>query len=520
MISVQEVLTRPLFNTARIVSGEQGLDRSIRWVHILDVPNFEALIHGNELILSTGAGIQNDNVLHYVKGLIDQGATALCFELGTHIHSVPTSVIEYANEHQFPIIVFDKVVRFVDLTQDIHAFLIDRHHHQLLELDDLSKSFQKLTLHKQGTLKLIKKIKEVIPYPLMYLPLQNETPYCVPVKPKEDIQFLQKQVEQHRDQYSELSYWTIDCVTYYVQTIEAMGQIWGYLLIEHSEVTSFEKLILDRASIALAQMILRRTYNEEKSLLQNNRWILDLMSDRSCNEREILTTIERRYPSVQAPFYYRICKVQHGHSIVENSDQYYVIQRIRALFEQKAIPVFITIHHDTILLFIIESKTCNRSFYDFFLAKMSSTESLNNFHLSFSSQKSKLHQVKEASSEAELVIQLHHTSFDTPYFYDELGIYQLLLTNSNDELDRFIRQQLKNLYLDNVRNRNELLCTLKVYLQNNCSKQKTAETLNIARQTLYHRLSKIEQLLGCKLNVDSFQRLSIEVALCAYELKS
>lgn len=145
-----------------------------------------------------------------------------------------------------------------------------------------------------------------------------------------------------------------------------MGQTWGYLLIEHSDVTSFEKLVLDRASIALAQMILRRTYNEEKSLLQSNRWILDLMNDRSCNEREILTTIERRFPTVQTPFYYRICKVQHRHSVVENSDQYYMIQRIRALFEQKAIPVFITIHHDSIILFIIESKACNRDFYDFF----------------------------------------------------------------------------------------------------------------------------------------------------------
>ncbi|GAK07170.1 PucR family transcriptional regulator [Geomicrobium sp. JCM 19038] len=520
MISVQEILTRPLFNTARVVCGEKGLNRSIRWVHILDVPNFESLIHGNELILSTGAGIQNDNALHYVKGLIDQGATALCFELGTHIHSVPTSVVRYADEHQFPIIVFDKVVRFVDLTQDIHAFLIDRHHHQLLELDELSKSFQKLTLHKQGTLKLIKKIKEAIPYPLVYLPLQNEMPYCVPVKPKEDIQFLQQHVERDRDDEFESTYWTFNRETYYVQKIEAMGQTWGYLLIEHSDVTSFEKLVLDRASIALAQMILRRTYNEEKSLLQSNRWILDLMNDRSCNEREILTTIERRFPSVQTPFYYRICKVQHRHSVVENSDQYYMIQRIRSLFEQKAIPIFITILHDTIILFIIESKACNRDFYDFFLSKMSSTEALDTLHFSFSSRKTKLHHVKEASRESELVIQLHHTSFHTPCFYDELGIYQLLLTISNDELDRFIQQQLKGLYVDHVRNREELLATLNVYLQNNCSKQKTAERLNIARQTLYHRLSKIEHLLGCKLNEDCFQRLSIEVALCAYELRS
>jgi PucR family transcriptional regulator, purine catabolism regulatory protein len=42
----------------------------------------------------------------------------------------------------------------------------------------------------------------------------------------------------------------------------------------------------------------------------------------------------------------------------------------------------------------------------------------------------------------------------------------------------------------------KLLETLKVYLECNGSKQETANKLFIVRQTLYHRLQKLENLLG------------------------
>ena len=55
--------------------------------------------------------------------LVERQAAGLCIELHTYIPSVPEEVITYANEKDFPIIVFEHQVRFIDLTREVYEFL-------------------------------------------------------------------------------------------------------------------------------------------------------------------------------------------------------------------------------------------------------------------------------------------------------------------------------------------------------------------------------------------------------------
>ena len=59
--------------------------------------------------------------------------------------------------------------------------------------------------------------------------------------------------------------------------------------------------------------------------------------------------------------------------------------------------------------------------------------------------------------------------------------------------------------------------TLRVYLECSGSKKETSDRLFIVRQTLYHRLDRLETLLG-KDFMEPANRLAIETAIKAYEL--
>ena len=37
---------------------EKGLDRQVKWSHVLEVKDFGSLINGGEMILTTGVGLQ------------------------------------------------------------------------------------------------------------------------------------------------------------------------------------------------------------------------------------------------------------------------------------------------------------------------------------------------------------------------------------------------------------------------------------------------------------------------------
>lgn len=104
-------------------------------------------------------------------------------------------------------------------------------------------------------------------------------------------------------------------------------------------------------------------------------------------------------------------------------------------------------------------------------------------------------------------------------FFDELGIFRLLLKIDRSVLESFVYSYIKPL-VDYDRTRgSELLKTLAVYLDSDGSKADTAQKLFIVRQSLYYRLNKIKELLGAEfMNPDN--RIALQVSIQAWQLLS
>ncbi|GHI00214.1 helix-turn-helix domain-containing protein [Neobacillus kokaensis] len=83
--------------------------------------------------------------------------------------------------------------------------------------------------------------------------------------------------------------------------------------------------------------------------------------------------------------------------------------------------------------------------------------------------------------------------------YKKMGINRLFMTLPSPEIERFIEDILGPLRTEKAQN-NELEKTLFTYIKLNQSISETAETLHIHKNTLYHRIKKIEELLKLKLN--------------------
>lgn len=78
-------------------------------MHVVEVTSIKNLLNGNELILSTGIALKEEDVfLSLINQLIACDAAALYIELNTNISSIPESVISCAEQSDFPIVVFRK----------------------------------------------------------------------------------------------------------------------------------------------------------------------------------------------------------------------------------------------------------------------------------------------------------------------------------------------------------------------------------------------------------------------------
>src|SRR5699024_10909822 len=99
-------------------------------------------------------------------------------------------------------------------------------------------------------------------------------------------------------------------------------------------------------------------------------------------------------------------------------------------------------------------------------------------------------------------------------FYENLAIYRLIdLISDKEDLKEIILDYIATLLEYDNEKGTELLKTLQIYLKNKGAKNETADELHIVRQTLYHRINRIESLIGDFMHPD--KRFMIEFSLHA-----
>src|SRR5579859_1309285 len=138
-LSLGDVLAMEVCRRGRpvVVAGADRLDSPVRWVHAMELTDVARLLRGGELVLSTGIALPDDDRLlaAYVAELAEVGVAGLAVELGRrYAGSLPGALVAAAARTGLPLIAFEREVAFVEITEAVHARIIDA------QLDDLRVS--------------------------------------------------------------------------------------------------------------------------------------------------------------------------------------------------------------------------------------------------------------------------------------------------------------------------------------------------------------------------------------------
>lgn len=117
-IKISELLQQPTFSAFRVVAGVNGLNRDVSKVNILDfeydtIQDREhegfGLFEKEAFVLTSllFAKEHPEMILESVKLLVRDGASALAIK-EIYYHDLPIEVIDYANQHQFVILMFER----------------------------------------------------------------------------------------------------------------------------------------------------------------------------------------------------------------------------------------------------------------------------------------------------------------------------------------------------------------------------------------------------------------------------
>ncbi len=538
---IKDVLKRPLFHRAALIAGEKGIYREVRWVHILEITHAAPYVSKNDLILTTGLWLKRsvESGLDYMLPIIDHETAGLCIEFGTTIDQIPEKIIELCNKYDFPLILFRQPVRFEEITQDIHSFLINRHFEVMKNLERFSRKQQQIILQSTDIPAVLRLLHTYTSSQVVYLSSTEMNKFYPEVDKKSAEQFSAFYKEKKNDLISlrEASVLKMDdCRFFLIQPVVCFGQVFSHvgIILPQSHPTEYMMLLSDYTAKAVATLLLRTQFLEEKILRNQNELIQDILSRRIESEEQ--AQMRMGLPELNGENYLFIGGIiEFEHDVTEagpeqmeamNQD---ILVLIRSLLKKYRMYHLIMMKSNQIYL-LCAKETLNgesaillkdniRALIEGLKKYIEQVLGRLAFHAGFGKTSQKLLETWRSFNEACQVIELSKTvpSMKHCCFYDDLGIYQLLKAVPQPFLITFISDQLGSLIAYDGKHHLNLIKTLDVYFRNMGSKGETARQLFIHRQTLYNRLEKLADLLG-----DNFfepqRRYCLEMALLGYEM--
>ncbi|WP_078552487.1 PucR family transcriptional regulator [Bacillus alkalicellulosilyticus] len=515
-ITVEEIMKRKHFEEIELVAGEKGLSKQVKWVHVVEVSQIKNLLNGNELILTTGLGWhQNKQLfLSFVTQLIECGVAGLCIEKGTYMNVIPIDVVHLANQYQFPIILFLKEVPFVEITQDIHALLINTQYQNISNLETYSQQLNRKLLTIEDHEEIILFLHEYLAIDVVFL--KAKVHVVSNVKGKQRQQLIEKITNRKEEDKEQVA----------SQEVQLLGKVYGELfLIGKKPLTDFDLLILDRTVTALSQLILRDLYVEEKKQAQEIEW-MNTWIEGEHTEEEIGEYLSYHGTGTKVNGGVVCLCSKHPGASVNSMDKPFFNRYFRTLLEQQGFYLFLTEKEHYAIYVIINQRSIEnwKQRLSTVIEKIKSEE--NHSILKFSTLTYgvgkyviELKKIDQSYQTAKEVLRLQHTlsSENVSFFYDDLHLYRMIaIMNKHSQLDELVMEYLEPVIQYDKKHNGELVTTLKTYLSCNGSKQETAKQLFIVRQTLYHRLEKLEKLLGTDF-MQQNKRLALELMLLAQE---
>jgi purine catabolism regulator len=546
MLTIREALEMPVLAPASVVAGRSGLDNQIRWVHIVDIPDahYEWQRSG-VLLLTAGYGLrdQPERQATLVPKLVEEGFAGMILSVGHYFDATPEIILQEADALGFPVVETPPDLLFIEVTEVILENIINRQY-QLLQqsnqihaemtdlvlrggdLDDLAStlsdylqrsitiedpSFHVLAAAQHGAVDEARRrsVSEGRTTPQVAQRLLDDGIYDrllssmapLRVAPMPDLGMQMERI-----------------VAPIIVDREIHGYIW--IIAGDHPLADLDELAISRAAtVAALIMFKEQSVRQAEESLRGD--FFEQLLKGNLNSSAFLEQASRFDFSLDLP--HQILVIHASLKAGGNAGSLHQSVQIW-LRDREARALLVPRHEDLILLFESTGATGAEELAENLVADLSHPAcrllvGVGNAFEAEGDQDTSIRDSYEGAREA-IQIGLAFGQHEGVLSFRDLGILHWLY-----HLPPEVRTENKYLsYLDDLvaydaGHNTELLKTVEVYLDHGASLIDAAEALYIHRNTLIHRLDRIQALTDLDLR-DPTHRLNLHVATKSYRLHS
>jgi len=175
-VTVEQILELQVLKDARLLAGEDGLDRRVTSVTVGEVPDIADWLSGGELVLSTMFAVKGDldRQREFCRRVMMAGAAALFVKTTRFVENIPPDIIELAKRRKFPIVEVAQGLRWTRLMQDVTEVIINRQASQLEQSQAIHRSLLGVVIRGGGWQDLVEEASRLLERPVFVVDVSLE----------------------------------------------------------------------------------------------------------------------------------------------------------------------------------------------------------------------------------------------------------------------------------------------------------------------------------------------------------
>ena len=164
-LTVREMLGQDAMRGARIIAGADGLDRVVRRLNVMTVPNIVRWTKQDEFLLTTGYPLPREpgEFGRLIEQLAAKGLAGLGVKLDEYLAEVPDDAVELADRAGFPIVVIPAASPLDDVLSQTFETIVNRQAAALARRQQIHDAFLRVALTGGGLARLSGELAEILP---------------------------------------------------------------------------------------------------------------------------------------------------------------------------------------------------------------------------------------------------------------------------------------------------------------------------------------------------------------------
>ncbi|KIL49402.1 PucR family transcriptional regulator [Jeotgalibacillus soli] len=512
-MKVADALNIGVLSTATVIAGINGLEREIKSIEVMEVPEVGSWATEGILMMTTFYSVKDDFNKQYeiLKTLIEKKAAGMVIKLGRFIEQLPKEMIELAEQGSFPIISISKNVSYINVLSPLYEQLYEEK--KKITQNDLNPFHEFIDEEHANVAEAIESLSKVVGSQVYIEGSEGSLLYCSdtfssdgwrnsdlllskPVHPDYKLLVKKWRTELQHTPYKRVKF--SDQRHRLIVPIFSKKLISAFIHLPYKNESKFQKI--ESRNVEIISRKLSEAIMSEQ---------LDLQKER-IEDMEVLESL-LEYPNYvhdDRMFTLLFFTVKNNQETTIRATtlldtNYLVRKKIKDFisplpFEQSMI--FEKHQHFFVLIQNLEKNNqLMLSQLELALNKSEKNSFLGNMHISVSSPFKDLinfdDKIKSVTKIMEVGFKVRPDN--RLYAYNHLGIYEIIFNISSDP---FAESYAKEVLSPILNDEGQLLETLVIFLNENGNVSRASEKLFVHRRTMTYRLQKIKELLNMELD--------------------